>query len=503
MMSTESIHRRLGLNNDTNEFLKRKEAPLKSFLASEGEEAAEGVVPCVTEDEEDEMALAPPQTTVHKEEPAYIDYYQQEEEEKNYGVETYLNHYEIMLQRQEDENVATLAHLKPMLEVLEALARGRNTAVIPNTDIIYYDRTTLLKEFQFGDLQKAVNRLQVRDTQFDFIQTDRQFMLVLKLLTETNSAKTSQSISWAEIAHCYRICVTGMQTLQDLPQGRIRMLTRERTMSSLQLFRNDIPKDIRKSFESMSQPSPSPLKSTRTRATMQPVPEEIEMHQSNLKEISFLKLVIAFLLGLTITTMTVAMFPRTPTTSAIASSSIDLLLEQMLQNANAASTAIAASEDNSSFVPPISSSSSHSSSVPPLMQAPSSPKSVPLSSELTAQPKRTTTKPTPISVITQTTSTPKNTSSETSPSRPSKRNRLISLFPMSLSSNEKKAMLSVAGISIVGPAVVQAVMALSSTTPLLSIGMTVLAATLVAQGIRDFFFGWVPKFHQNKASKEE
>jgi hypothetical protein len=46
-------------------------------------------------------------------------------------------------------------------------------------------------------------------------------------------------------------------------------------------------------------------------------------------------------------------------------------------------------------------------------------------------------------------------------------------------------------------------MALSSTTPLLSIGMTVLAATLVAQGIRDFFFGWVPKYHQNKASKEE
>jgi hypothetical protein len=503
MMSTESIHRRLGLNNDTNEFLKRKEAPLKSFLASDEEAAAEGVVPCVTEDEEDEMALAPPQTAVRKEETAFIDYYEQEEEEKYYGVETYLNHYEIMLQRQEDENVATLAHLKPMLEVLEALARGSNTAVIPNTDVIYYDRTTLLKEFQFGDLQKAVNRLQLRDTQFDFIQTDRQFMLVLKLLTESSSAKTCQSISWAEIAHCYRICVNGMQTLQDLPQGRIRNQARERTMASLQLFRNDIPNNISQEFESISQPSPSPIKSTRTRATMQQVPEEREVHQSNLKEISFLKLMIAFLLGLTITTMSVAIFPRTPTTSAMASSSIDLLLEQMLQNANAASTAIAALEDNSSFVPPMSSSSSHSSSVPPLMQAPSSPKSVAPSLELAAQPNRTTTKPTPISVITQTTSTPKNKPSEASPSRPSKRNRLISLFPTSLSSNDKKAMLSVAGISIVGPAVVQAVMALSSTTPLLSIGMTVLAATLVAQGIHDFFFGWVPKFYQNKASKEE
>lgn len=496
MMSTESIHRRLGLNNGNSDFAKRKEAPNKFPIE---EEENDLVVPCITEDEEDEIALTTDQKPFQADGPAYNVIHEHAEEGANYGVETYLNHYEIMLQRQEDENVATLAHLKPMLEVLEALAQGRNDAVIPNSDTIYYDRTSLLKEFQLRDLQNAVNQLQVR-RQFHFLQTDTQFMLVLKLLTEASSANTSQTVSWAEIAHCYKICVSGMQTLEDLPKGRIRNQARERTMSSLQLFRNDVPENITKNSRNKLQPSPSPLKSTRTRTTLRPRPEELECYKANMNEISFLKLIIAFLLGLTMTTIVISVIPRGFVSPGMTTSSIDLLLQQMRQNTNEVS-------ETALFKNDFGASTSILPSSPPDTALGTSSSAIETSSIiLGASPSELLVQPTSPAIqapateglATLQSSTPKNNESpDSSAPQPLNENHdSFSPFSTSLSSNEKKALLSVAGVGIVGPAIVQAAIALPAVTSILPIGVAVVAATLMTQGVRDFLFGWLRRFQK-------
>eukprot|EP00980_Cylindrotheca_fusiformis_P003128 scaffold721_cov131-Cylindrotheca_fusiformis.AAC.18 len=501
MMSNESIHRRLKLAKGNTEVSKRKQAPPISFLSTD-EEENDIVIPCVTEDEEDGMAL-PAQDLPYKEKKNYS--YCDENEENIYDVETYLKNYEIMLQRQDDENVATLSHLKPMLEVLEAMVEGRMATSIPNSETIYYDRTTLLKEFSLRDLQQAANRLQVKKTEFDFIQTDRQFMLVLELLSGSNVVDTSQKISWAELVHLYKICVSGMQALEDLPKGRIRNQARERTMSSLQLFRNYMPKSISKENKEISRKSHSSLSSSRRRALPRSVPEEMQRLASNTDEISFLKLVIAFLMGLTITIISVTVLQRTPTVTS--PNSMELILEQLLERAEIPPTGnVQSSELNAFSATPVP-----NVDLFPITSVPLSVQEAPIAaavpSVLTTQLQNNTNSAVMSSTVNmQPVSTPDvvDVGLETvESSRPMKKNEPLPLYSPSLSLNEKMVLLGAAGISIVGPAIAHAALALSSSVSLLPIGVAVFAATLMKKGIRDFLFGWLRNFFPNKSPGEE
>ena len=387
MTRQDSVHRRQALEKDRKISFLGRELSAQSFYADQD---ADMVVPCVTQDEEDEVPKpsTTPQSSDHsfhddtatdiwtddaslgedsrsesftfKEELESRKDEPQHNEEEKYCIETYLNNYETMLQRQEDENVATLAHLMPMLQVLEVLVTGKTAARISNRDSAYFDPKILLKEFKLPELKRACKRLNEDNTYFDFIRTDQQFMLVLKLLTETSMA--SRSVSWAEIAHCYKICISGMQALGDIPAGKMRNQIKERTISSLQgltvpkvpssiLKKKSKPTGITSVTTSSSSATISPLAHSVAKNNFQAEPDADPMvvkmketHESAVKEINLLKLTISFLLGLMISIMTISH------SNASTSSSIDILLEQVLEAravAAEASVSVAMTSDDS------------------------------------------------------------------------------------------------------------------------------------------------------------
>lgn len=143
----------------------------------------------------------------------------------------YLLRYETMVRQQEAEDMAVIAHIRPCVEKIYELL-GMNE--LPDD--------FLGAEISFEHLKLAVQIL-TDDSRTDFcFKTDRQLMMVLTLLTqkvnlkqqETN-ATLSTNISWAEIVQCYKICISGMLTLQKL-ESHIKLRARDRTLSMLSLF---------------------------------------------------------------------------------------------------------------------------------------------------------------------------------------------------------------------------------------------------------------------------
>ena len=150
-----------------------------------------------------------------------------------YGAESYIRRYEAMVGLQDDEIVATLSHLRPMLELLENLSHGQDTH-IRNSDC-RLDSMCLVREFHYSDVINALNIIE-EDNAYDFIRTDRQWMMVLKALTK-KVPEGDERISWGEIVQCYRIVINAMQTLEHVTTPKhIRKRARERSMSMLSLF---------------------------------------------------------------------------------------------------------------------------------------------------------------------------------------------------------------------------------------------------------------------------
>lgn len=152
------------------------------------------------------------------------------------SVESYLRGYDLMVRQQGDEKDATLCYLKPLLELLENISKGTETVHRSNESYMFDDTICLVKEFSFSDLKKAVSAIE-KDGNYRFMRMDLQWMMVLKLLTDNNPAE-NENISWAEIVQCYKVCIIGMQTLEDVPTPKhIRQRLRERSMLMLSLFR--------------------------------------------------------------------------------------------------------------------------------------------------------------------------------------------------------------------------------------------------------------------------
>jgi hypothetical protein len=133
----------------------------------------------------------------------------------------YLLNYETMVRQQEAEDMAVLAHIRPCVARLVELMGAP-----PNRDG-WNHHSFLTQEISLSQLRYAVSRLDQQTTQDqhgipvvvvpEFMTTDRQLMMVLRLLSAAAPTDEDMTLTWAEIIQCYKICIAGMVTLQHLP----------------------------------------------------------------------------------------------------------------------------------------------------------------------------------------------------------------------------------------------------------------------------------------------
>jgi hypothetical protein len=193
---------------------------------------------------------------------------------KNYEAMAHLARYETMVRHQEAEDMATLAYMKPCLERLHQLGGGsagtsrqqqNQQQPSPPPGPPPGSEATMDRTVTFGCLRVACETLgeierdaQRQKLEKEFLATDKQLLMVLRVLTkdlqddatESNRRDLDAAITWAEFVQCYKACISGMLTLQQLteppvPTGRridgaaissLRSRTRDRTVSMMNLF---------------------------------------------------------------------------------------------------------------------------------------------------------------------------------------------------------------------------------------------------------------------------
>ena len=166
----------------------------------------------------------------------------------DHPAELFLTKYDHMMRSQDDEWSATLVHLKTLFQNLKTLVDNKEQV----TDLLNDSFLPPLyeleqEEFTYRQLHQALQILQEQedDDTLAMIKMDEQLMLVLKVLTEhvstdNASSSASASITWLELAQCYRLCVSGMLTLEYADQGSaVRARIKERTMAAMKLFAVD------------------------------------------------------------------------------------------------------------------------------------------------------------------------------------------------------------------------------------------------------------------------
>jgi hypothetical protein len=179
----------------------------------------------------------------------------------------HLVRYETMVRQQEAEDMATLAYMKPCLERLVQLAE----VVEPTTTASgggRMDQTLSFRSLQIArEKLDAIERDPSRQSEEkEFLATDRQLLMVLRILAKDedvakhHSNENTTTLTWAEFVQCYKACIAGMLTLQQLaaPPGpgpaskgatterdtysdslslaTLRSRTRDRTISMMSLF---------------------------------------------------------------------------------------------------------------------------------------------------------------------------------------------------------------------------------------------------------------------------
>ena len=175
-------------------------------------------------------------------------------------VETYLRQYEHMVQQQEIEEKAAMAHIMPCLQRLMELIHDTSNDRTPN---LYKQQTfpiQLHHEISYQQLYNAhqqLIRMKTKSTSnassfqtitaMECMSTDRQLMMILRTMTEkmninftqniTEEETSTLSISWAEFIQCYKVCISSMMLLQYLPKGSMaRLRARDRSLSMMALF---------------------------------------------------------------------------------------------------------------------------------------------------------------------------------------------------------------------------------------------------------------------------
>ena len=452
------------VDNNLDGWLSHK--PHQKERAWKGEEKdldSEIVVPCVTQDEEEEVVIV--------EETIAAEGSTRNKGAKYYNAEIYLENYERMFQRQDKEHEATLAHVKPLLEILESISSSPS----PFVKSIKVSKTSsneyLVKEFLVDDLKRAIQiLLSEKGGCYDFIQTDLQWMMVLNSFTECTLE--DETISWAEILFLYKASINGMQTLQHMPSGRIRSRTVAKMLSSLQQL---VP------------PSKS-LEPTKPSMMHRSVVEPNKRMSNTNDELRFWKLVVAFLLGITLTSF-VATFIIAMTTSA----------SPPVVHTKESDVSLTNKQPQPILVDPqgIMERLQETTPIKQIHVAVNSPYSIP-------------------TLVTPTTKTfkeewiaPKLEQESTFPKEMD--NQKGKPIIASTIDEQRTLVFAMLGMSIGGPALVQvAAPFLSSSGALIGsilstsnflLGFTVVAGTLIAHGIRDFVKSDFVKSHLNRFRK--
>jgi hypothetical protein len=214
------------------------------------------IVNSVTEDEEDRQArYAPPSKKAP--EIGYTPKASDAPTGRGHESVSFLRHYDAMLRQQEVEYEATLSHLRPLLRNLVVLARAEDDDDQHRKSLTPYykaddeDENCLLRDFTFEELKRALTTLEQAPSSYKFMAEDSQFILTLRMLTEKvdladgATCAAEDRITWIEIIQCYRICVLAMQTLEKIPEPRdIRARARGRGLSMMSLFVPFSTKDV-------------------------------------------------------------------------------------------------------------------------------------------------------------------------------------------------------------------------------------------------------------------
>lgn len=172
---------------------------------------------------------------------------EEDEDESKQQALAYVLRYETMIRQQEAEDLATLEHIRPCLERLEELA-----GLVPSKNGHFWTR-----QVSFHSLKQALEALEAKreeDHKPELLSTDRQLMMVLKLLTQKadhGEEEQEVSITWAEFLQAYKTCIAGMLTLQHLPTTSIvRQRARDRSLALLSLFESPSTKIFGTTFDS-------------------------------------------------------------------------------------------------------------------------------------------------------------------------------------------------------------------------------------------------------------
>lgn len=138
----------------------------------------------------------------------------------------YLLRYETMVRQQEAEHMASLAHIRPLLDVFS------EDETFASPESIDAD---LKQEISYQQLKQALKEVETSTTS-RYIQTDRQLMMVLKTLTQKAPDPDCENLTWAEFLQCYKTVISGMQTLQYVDSPGHRSRIKDRTLSMISLF---------------------------------------------------------------------------------------------------------------------------------------------------------------------------------------------------------------------------------------------------------------------------
>jgi hypothetical protein len=162
------------------------------------------------------------------------------------AAESFLDSYEEMLQHQKEEVAATLRHLEPLLELLESKSSSSSCQKVRYSQGDETLATPFEREFTYQQLRQALSEV-AQDPSLRFAASDLQWNMVLEILSQTlvvdddddnDISAQNERISWAEIVMCYRICIIGMQTLDQTPQqNELRARVRQRSVQMIEAFR--------------------------------------------------------------------------------------------------------------------------------------------------------------------------------------------------------------------------------------------------------------------------
>jgi hypothetical protein len=191
----------------------------------------------VSDDDDEDAISASSRTTITADDDPHaalvkdVMHPQDGETENRGDAIAYLLRYETMVRQQEAEDMAVLAHIRPCVSRLLQLLGVQHAM-----DDVQF----VTQEISFQQLKQACNNLeeeQEKKQRTEFITSDRQLMMVLRLLTQKVSSDSTTCITWAEFIQCYKVCIAGMLTLQHLPpDSAVRERAKDRTLAMLSLF---------------------------------------------------------------------------------------------------------------------------------------------------------------------------------------------------------------------------------------------------------------------------